>query len=699
MLKLRADAPCFIPNSNSNNNNNNNEQLQSSKINQSTHRQKTRPQRRSRRKDQSQVHVVGPLTHHHRLHHAENIKYNELSCGSDAQNVKVVSSVSRPAESNDQPQKIRSRNRRYRKKKNKQSKEKVKVIESNLVVNEVDYFPPLVSISHLPLQSQNDLEKKASWLEKTISIHRQVDLKVVEQNDKYNLKSEEQLVLSTSSGLNLLKLPKHEYDLSALAGTNVDLDSFQVNNYENESANMTEPKSKIPSKQKSALWRQLIEFQQQKLKESHQVRNDNESRCSCSSSKSYSSSSEQSNTTHFSMDSSQDQFYSSQEYPLHAAVCRNDSTSLSNILVFADVEETAEWAKISHYCNQSQINLVQEQANKLMDTNVLTRMPGAHLAVWLDYPQVLKSLLDNDHRAILSIVDGMLWTPLMLACALSRDGCVQIILCYGTKHAFVKHATTGDNSIHQCCRYGDLSTLRILLTSLNKSSGIKQQHRLFCCQNKEGQSPWHIICEMSKTDMVEVLLTTWVAASFKGLTIKDKLGNTPFINAVRVNAIDIVTLLLMRSLGGNILQQTGRVSELCPSCPVCIAVRNLSVDMVNLLLHSYSENKNVMNLEKALQDAVDLKECEGKYEIVKLLVGAGAKPHAGTGVGFSPLLKMVLDGNCELLRDMIDSFKEARRLSRIAREKACGLQGYSTGYFDELDAKEVSNFSYYESKA
>ena len=588
----------------------------------------------------------------------------------------------------------KSRPCRSRKKTN--DKRDISKINSFTLDENSSLFPPLTSLSlSLPsVQLNHDINWSQKLIQSTQNEEiRSDDLELIESNGN------DRFVITNTSRVPLMKLFKREslsIDTETDAGMYEGSNDIQneINTEELNAKKIRESKlllshRKYKSKDKSALWMQLIEDkrQQKKTGEWNQSENiDQSSCCSCSSSYHY-------EYSHSSVDSSEISSLVSfidNDFPLHIAVSRSESLSLTSILGFVDIEESTDWESISHYCNQTQKKIIQEGKSRFPGLSVLSALTAAHLAIWLDRPQFLKIILDYDNR-ILHALDGYCWTPLMLACALSRDGCVQVIMSYSTKVVFAKHSLTGNNAIHLCCKYGDLVTLRYVLTALYKSSGSKHQYKCFSCQNNDGQTPWHIICENNRMDMVEMFMTVWVTPSLKGLTMRDKFGYTPFIAAIYANAIDIVSLLLMRAFDGNIVSGKCSIStELCPTCPICIAVNKHSVEMVNLLVCSYDQLFTNVNIEKALQDAVDLAKCDEKHDIVITLITAGAKPHAGIGMGLSPLLRVATRGDFKLLEKMIDTFKEARRLSRSAREEACELRGYSIGYFDEIDTKEVS---------
>ena len=134
-----------------------------------------------------------------------------------------------------------------------------------------------------------------------------------------------------------------------------------------------------------------------------------------------------------------------------------------------------------------------------------------------------------------------------------------------------------------------------------------------------------------------------------------------------------------------------------PACPLVVAVRTGSVEMIKVLLDldarsdgqgAIGVSANGYNLDTALQEAMRL-SVDVRRDIVQVLIESGAKPHAGSGFEASPLFSAACSGDVECLRIMIDGYTGARKLSRAARQKACNLRGHSTAYFNEIDSREV----------
>jgi len=451
-------------------------------------------------------------------------------------------------------------------------------------------------------------------------------------------------------------------------------------------------------------WSKIIQEHEERLREcisSNTEQSVNSPSCNCQfdivshddSSSSISTASEESNMERTNAIES----YLDCNYPLHLAIAKDDFRGVKSLLPFVKVEAATSFENF--ICGTNGLSMQSiERVIPLRSRH--SKWSAYHVCIILDRPHLLHVLLEHDCNIIAADAKSRSrsLTLLQLACMFGREGCVQVLLEYGsTKSIFVKHDETGNNAIHMGCKYGYLSTLRTLLRCCLKTSH-KHLLKCLCQQNKNLETPLHLACQNRHASIVEYMFSSWSHFLPKVLNIEDISGKSPLIVAVESNSVEIVTLILMNL-------PTSKESSFCgkksPShgtiCPLITAVRMHSLPMVQLLFQFFSKTCFSLSsiIDNALMEAVKLRSEHADYKnIITYLIKSGAKPHASSDFTGSSLLLVALSGDLNLLTVMMDMYLEARLLMRSHRETACKQAGHSLAFFDELDNKEVLLYMY-----
>jgi len=428
-------------------------------------------------------------------------------------------------------------------------------------------------------------------------------------------------------------------------------------------------------------------------------------------------------------------------YPMHIAICEKNASLLQYMMSNPNKYEC-------HYGQLAPKNSLP-LSNAHIDAIPDTALTPIQLSVYLDQPNILKVLLDaqtytantkftsnvnfdyfNDEDNVLPI------SLLILAIKSSFDGCVKVLLSHGTKLA--SKTKVGSNSVfHVCCSAAKPTTFHLLLNAIGKGS---IRTRMLSSRNKRGQTPLHVACCHSRIDMVRELLSYCAIPCTKAYTMEDADGFTPLMAAVNVDALEVVTLLLMwegnhgrkremhwKKMHSQHIYQDAPTNEYLESqynslhsykskifksgsnntrltngnTPLQIAISRQSVDMVRLLIELSNPISSVashpLQLNKALSDSMKCTDESIRIELLQVIVEAGANPYVvldqdldsiNMDSRLSPIQLAVQEGDISALRVMIDSFERLLHEKQQMRRNDQHLKRQPETFFAGKDSKE-----------
>jgi ankyrin repeat protein len=385
--------------------------------------------------------------------------------------------------------------------------------------------------------------------------------------------------------------------------------------------------------------------------------------------------------------------YNESPHPLHKAIIDDDEHAVRQLLHrHSDKRENI-------FISVSRRQLGLAVSTKLLSDDLFSPL---HLAVYLDRPHVLRTLL-SDSILVKLAESSSRSTALMLAAELSVDGCIQQLLSrVGATGLTTKDAARGETAIHYACRAGvPSSTLKILLTWLN--GGGQNMQKPLSCRNLKGQTPLHVAAEGAHTHLVETILQLCSPPLLsKLLRIQDEKKQTPLLAALTVEASEAVMALLMSSSQWVHYPKSGKYNA--PSacvleskkgpCPLSWAVSLGSMEMMHILLEF--SGTDVYNLDAALQAAVR-SSSPNSLEIVRVLVDAGANPAlSDSGMqAASPTSAFSIAasrGDATILGILIDAYQYQSQERRLARRQDPKLQKQPETYFRTIEETETLKF-------
>ncbi|KAL7542163.1 hypothetical protein ACHAXR_011580 [Thalassiosira sp. AJA248-18] len=343
-------------------------------------------------------------------------------------------------------------------------------------------------------------------------------------------------------------------------------------------------------------------------------------------------------------------------------------------------------------------------------------------------------------------------TPLMLACQLGHAACIQALLCVSSPKLDRREREGGNTAFHFCCMGRSNDDERLLYNHLvveNEEDDLKCDttacveaidmllrytpttliKRALMLTNFDGQNVLHLACSRGDLGLLERFLGCRNLAGVKiskALDAKDRFGKSPFLAAVAADAEDIVMHLLTTRFTGthNKTPDFSSWMNLGNESPLIIAVSKNSVNMVNLLLdigydastpygtvrhlpgaHMMAHNEvNRALLETIYRLSEEEEENSNTYEIIRLLISAGANPHLpvstrshGKPMSYLkgrlnqediPLSAAVRAADAEAVRCMISTYSSALADLKAGRRNDPTLRSQPESYFQLLEERE-----------
>uniref|UniRef100_H3AVQ6 BCL3 transcription coactivator n=1 Tax=Latimeria chalumnae TaxID=7897 RepID=H3AVQ6_LATCH len=250
-----------------------------------------------------------------------------------------------------------------------------------------------------------------------------------------------------------------------------------------------------------------------------------------------------------------------------------------------------------------------------------------HIAVVQENPQVVLKLIKLFRlgKKELDIYNNLRQTPLHLAVITKQPYIVAALAAEGASPMLLDR--NGKTAIHLACEHGSLDCLLQIMKNSRESLNLE-------ARNYEGYCPLHIAVANGNQEIVTYLLDhgadidsvgcvcmfacVRVCVCMRVSTYRDvKSGQTPLIQAVEINSIEMVTLMIQSGANVNAQTYSGNTALHCASG------RGL-VDMVRLLLKNGADSsaKNYHN-DTALMVAKNKR-------VIDALRGRGTRPALST---------------------------------------------------------------------
>lgn len=398
--------------------------------------------------------------------------------------------------------------------------------------------------------------------------------------------------------------------------------------------------------------------------------------------------------------------YEHTKFPLHYAIIADDEIAVEKLM-----RQPAEITRRDERVSIDDLHIRGAHQFPVNISHLHTKVSIVHLAIILCRHAVLKKLLSygNSLKYVtntfaLDVLDDRKRTPLMLACELSLDNIIQLLLSYGPK-LLMKHAKTGDCVLHIACRHGQPSTVKLILgcdrglTSSKDKNSARQ--RLLCCRNRKGETPLHIACSAGKFSVLDSLLSSASPSAIdKALLIHDNTGKTPLLTAISNEALTSVMHLMTRRVNKN------NVDSLRHECPLSLAVTTKSMEMIYLLIECrHLSIFSTFDYSAALCKVICTFDdtSEEAYELIDLFIEEGADPHTITTFTLissedsesEPMLRMrpftyaAMRGHVKCVARMLDAFKITKQHKmKLLREDPV-LKNQPTSFFDVKDTLEM----------
>ncbi len=368
--------------------------------------------------------------------------------------------------------------------------------------------------------------------------------------------------------------------------------------------------------------------------------------------------------------------YLETDFPLHYAILENDEIAAAD-LMHLPTEVTRRDERVSI----DDLRMLNKCVLPMLPTQLRTRLSVVHLAILMDKPNILRTLLSSGSRLkcvtstfALDDLDDYRRTPLMLACEFGLDSIVQVLLSYGPKLT-LKHQKTGDCALHVACRHSGAVTVNLILGSSNSRSNSSKdknttRQRLICSRNRKGLTPLHVACSVGNLDVLSALMSNGSPATIdKALSIQDNIGRSPLFTAIFSGATEIVMHLMTQRVN-----QRESVS-ITHGCPLSLAVSTVSKEMVYLLMdcrplsifQTFDYTEALCQVICSYDDS-----SEDAYELIDLFIAEGANPHSMTSFNehfyvednanpilrYRPLVYATMKGRVKCVARMLDSFKD-----------------------------------------
>lgn len=391
-----------------------------------------------------------------------------------------------------------------------------------------------------------------------------------------------------------------------------------------------------------------------------------------------------------------DRMPSQHPYPLHDAILRNDEPLFKSLLSY----------------NQSQTAMPSEdlvlssRVKTLMKKYGIFNVSPIQLCVISNRSQFLRHLLEHslDH-----LNDDSTLPPVFLASMIASNDCLMSILnVAGPSVLFMRHSDHGDTAFHVACKTDQLFAVQSILSFIHGRAlnNGKLFQRLLSCQNDHGETPLHLACAYSRTQIIEVILSSCTTScGAKILRIKDKDDKTPLLTAISRGSSDAVIHLLMWR-GNHRESKALRVESSDKMyCPLTFAAWSGSIDMISTLLEYGNPSINKVDHEYNIQQALHqtmFSFLPSKYrQVICILVKAGANPYNFSSpkplahplnheiiVNQSPLLAAIQHGKYDFIDILLDEYFTNLETIRRTRRQDSALFKQPANYFTLLESKE-----------
>ncbi len=185
--------------------------------------------------------------------------------------------------------------------------------------------------------------------------------------------------------------------------------------------------------------------------------------------------------------------------------------------------------------------------------------------------------------------------------------------------------SVGNEIIPLCyaSKVGNIQMVRVLLDS-GATINIGDE-------NQGGITPLIIACQSSNIDIIRLLLD-----SGADINMDCESGFTPLSNACEYEHVDVVRLLI--DLGADV-----NLPSLEGSNPLSISIECENIELVKILLDAHTININ--SLEDLEEPHLIKAVLTGSYEIIEMLISAGADINIVNEMGETPLMTAIQDRN------------------------------------------------------